>query len=90
MSQVNLPGEWRAENSGGPLECPTWRLNPQYFLMMFNTLKIRLSLRQREKKKVPIGFYIVRSSAHNRVHCVKPEDVVTKVRRVVFSILCTG
>ena len=77
--EVSLQGEWRAENSGGSPEFPSWRLNPQFFLMMFNTIKVSLSLRQREKKLVPIGFWIVRSAAPDRVHVVREEDIVAKV-----------
>lgn len=77
--EVSLNGEWRAENAGGSPEFPTWRMNPQFFMMMFNTIKVSITLRQREKKLVPIGFWIVRGQAPDRVLLLRPEDVVAKV-----------
>lgn len=77
--EVALMGEWRIENSGGAPEFPSWRLNPQFFLMMFNSVKVSLTLRQRDKKLVPIGFWIVRAPAADRVHVIRDADVVAKV-----------
>jgi hypothetical protein len=37
------------------LEYPTWRLNPQYFLLAFASVPVRVTLRQ--KIKVPLFFF---------------------------------
>ena len=60
--EVALKGEWVGPSAGGCLNHPTWRNNPQFFLIMQQTARVTITLRQLDVPEGPlnsIGFYIV-------------------------------
>mmetsp|Transcript_13243 Transcript_13243/g.37629 ORF Transcript_13243/g.37629 Transcript_13243/m.37629 type:complete len:845 (+) Transcript_13243:43-2577(+) len=79
--EVILNGEWVGLSSGGCLNYPTWRNNPQFFLIMQQSAKVCITLRQMllegEEKPHSIGFYVVESFGH-RVVLIKPAEIIGK------------
>eukprot|EP01104_Vermistella_antarctica_P017297 TRINITY_DN6101_c0_g1_i1.p1 TRINITY_DN6101_c0_g1~~TRINITY_DN6101_c0_g1_i1.p1 ORF type:complete len:869 (+),score=173.02 TRINITY_DN6101_c0_g1_i1:217-2823(+) len=75
-----LNGEWSGSSAGGCVNFPTWRNNPQFFLIVNQQSKLTITLRQvgmGSTRVESIGFYVVRSSGH-RLVVLRQQDLVAK------------
>lgn len=62
-----VEGEWKGNTSGGCLNFPSWRSNPQFLVNVQQAGTVRIELEQPHRDPLHfIGFYVVNMDDHGR------------------------
>ena len=75
--EVSITSEWKDGEAGGCVNNPTWRENPQFFLIMKQKAKVAITLEQYDPVCKSIGFYVTKGNG-SQIVVLPPEDLITK------------
>ena len=75
--EVAITSEWKDNEAGGCINNPTWRENPQFFLVMKQRAKVSITLEQYDPVCKSIGFYVTKGNG-SQVVALPPEDLIAK------------
>jgi len=72
-----IQGEWSEGDAGGSLAYPTWRNNPQFFLIVEKKATVRITLELLGVETTSAGFYLAATcGGNNSLIVLHPKDII--------------